>query len=372
MLSGWFLRSQPRVAKLLETGLLLTNNVQVYTQVRTATKRAAGSKTHMKDSAGRRLGSKKHEGQIVKTGEIIYRQRGTNYYPGENTDIGKDHTIYAMEPGFVRYYLDPFHPKRKFIGVALTLELRLPTDHWDPRVRRFGYEEIQDPEKAKIEAEHLSKKDYLLKQKLEVEIAAREEKRKSTKQAHLKEFQKINNQEYTSEELDIAGDRLLLLERYLRNGFSANDSYENATFNTLYDYKLALRRGEIDQQKYSELEKKYVSIAELIRDSVEFTWNYKLTAKLSLEEKTRQRDEIINKLKTESLKKAQVSKLLESAVVFTQTELVGLRRQYMKPVRPETVGLADGSGKNDVRYQRYNYVKGEVESVFRSKEAFSK
>ena len=55
----------------------------VFLQVRNATKRAAGSRTSMKDSAGRRLGPKKYEGQDVSTGEIIMRQRGTKFYPGE-------------------------------------------------------------------------------------------------------------------------------------------------------------------------------------------------------------------------------------------------------------------------------------------------
>lgn len=59
----------------------------VLTFVRHATKRAAGSKTSNKDSRGRRLGSKKSDGQQVQVGEIIYRQRGTKIYPGENVSI---------------------------------------------------------------------------------------------------------------------------------------------------------------------------------------------------------------------------------------------------------------------------------------------
>ena len=41
------------------------------------------------------------------------RQRGTKIHPGDNVKIGVDHTIFAVEPGYVRYYFDPFHPLRK-------------------------------------------------------------------------------------------------------------------------------------------------------------------------------------------------------------------------------------------------------------------
>lgn len=57
------------------------------TFVRYATKKAAGSKTSNKDSAGRRLGLKVSDGEEIQTGQIIYRQRGTKIYPGENVSI---------------------------------------------------------------------------------------------------------------------------------------------------------------------------------------------------------------------------------------------------------------------------------------------
>ena len=97
----------------------ITSSIKSIIQIRTATKRVSGSKTSNKDSAGRRLGPKVHEGHPVKPGQIIMRQRGTKIHPGENVRIGVDHTIYAVEPGFVRFYFDPFHPLRKYVGVAL-------------------------------------------------------------------------------------------------------------------------------------------------------------------------------------------------------------------------------------------------------------
>ena len=66
-----------------------------------AHKKAGGSSRNGRDSAGRRLGVKKFGGEKVIPGNIIIRQRGTKYYPGENVGIGKDHTIFALIKGKV-------------------------------------------------------------------------------------------------------------------------------------------------------------------------------------------------------------------------------------------------------------------------------
>jgi large subunit ribosomal protein L27 len=66
-----------------------------------ATKKAGGSSRNGRDSAGRRLGVKKYGGQAVIPGNIIVRQRGTVYHPGENVGMGKDHTLHALVPGKV-------------------------------------------------------------------------------------------------------------------------------------------------------------------------------------------------------------------------------------------------------------------------------
>lgn len=68
-----------------------------------AHKKAGGSSRNGRDSAGRRLGVKKFGGESVIPGNIIIRQRGTKYYPGNNVGIGKDHTIFATETGTVRF-----------------------------------------------------------------------------------------------------------------------------------------------------------------------------------------------------------------------------------------------------------------------------
>jgi len=66
-------------------------------------KKAGGSSRNGRDSAGRRLGVKKFGGEHVIPGNIIIRQRGTKWHPGENVGIGKDHTIFALTEGKVSF-----------------------------------------------------------------------------------------------------------------------------------------------------------------------------------------------------------------------------------------------------------------------------
>ncbi len=68
-----------------------------------AHKKAGGSSNNGRDSAGRRLGVKKFGGEKVIVGNIIIRQRGTKWHPGEGVGIGKDHTIFAMRDGNVSF-----------------------------------------------------------------------------------------------------------------------------------------------------------------------------------------------------------------------------------------------------------------------------
>lgn len=68
-----------------------------------ATKKAGGSSKNGRDSAGRRLGAKKGDGQGVIPGNIIVRQRGTKIHPGKNVGMGKDHTLFSLTDGKVEY-----------------------------------------------------------------------------------------------------------------------------------------------------------------------------------------------------------------------------------------------------------------------------
>ncbi|WDI79477.1 50S ribosomal protein L27 [Candidatus Vidania fulgoroideae] len=80
-----------------------------------AKKKAAGSLKNGRDSVSKRLGIKKFGGQKVKCGNIILRQRGTKFFPGKNTKIGKDHTIYSISNGNVFFNKNK---KKKIIYVV--------------------------------------------------------------------------------------------------------------------------------------------------------------------------------------------------------------------------------------------------------------
>ncbi len=68
-----------------------------------AHKKAGGSSRNGRDSESKRLGVKKYGGEAVIPGNILVRQRGTKFYPGENVGMGKDHTLFALEPGHVGF-----------------------------------------------------------------------------------------------------------------------------------------------------------------------------------------------------------------------------------------------------------------------------
>jgi large subunit ribosomal protein L27 len=77
-----------------------------------AHKKGQGSTQNNRDSAGRRLGVKKFGGEFVRAGNIIIRQRGTKYHPGNNVGMGKDHTIYALIDGYVKFEIKDKNRKK--------------------------------------------------------------------------------------------------------------------------------------------------------------------------------------------------------------------------------------------------------------------
>ena len=82
-----------------------------------AHKKAGGSSRNGRDSAGRRLGVKKFGSQEVIPGHIIVRQRGTKFYPGANVGMGKDHTLFALTGGRVRFHQGKLG--RKYVSVDM-------------------------------------------------------------------------------------------------------------------------------------------------------------------------------------------------------------------------------------------------------------
>ncbi|CAN4120178.1 unnamed protein product [Withania somnifera] len=83
--------------------------------IESAHKKGAGSTKNGRDSPGQRLGVKIFGDQVAKPGSIIVRQRGTKFHPGKNVGLGKDHTIFSLIDGLVKF--EKFGPDRKKISV---------------------------------------------------------------------------------------------------------------------------------------------------------------------------------------------------------------------------------------------------------------
>jgi large subunit ribosomal protein L27 len=84
-------------------------NIQLF-----AHKKGQGSSQNGRDSVGKRLGVKRFGGQIVSPGSIIIRQRGTKVHPGQNVGMGKDHTLFALTTGLVKF---ENKKNRKYVSV---------------------------------------------------------------------------------------------------------------------------------------------------------------------------------------------------------------------------------------------------------------
>lgn len=78
--------------------MLFKMNLQLF-----AHKKGVGSSRNGRDSAAQRLGVKRFDGQIVRAGNILVRQRGTKIHPGVNVGIGKDDTLFALIDGYVKF-----------------------------------------------------------------------------------------------------------------------------------------------------------------------------------------------------------------------------------------------------------------------------
>lgn len=85
-----------------------------------AHKKAGGSSRNGRDSESKRLGVKKFGGQFAIAGNILVRQRGTKFYPGVNVGIGKDHTLFALTDGRVRFHDGKLG--RKFCSIEMIAE----------------------------------------------------------------------------------------------------------------------------------------------------------------------------------------------------------------------------------------------------------
>ena len=77
-----------------------------------AHKKAGGSSRNGRDSQAQRLGVKRYGGQFILSGNIIVRQRGTEFHPGDNVGCGKDHTLFALKDGVVQFSIKGLKKRR--------------------------------------------------------------------------------------------------------------------------------------------------------------------------------------------------------------------------------------------------------------------
>jgi large subunit ribosomal protein L27 len=82
-----------------------------------AHKKGGGSSRNGRDSKAKRLGVKRYDGQLVRAGTIIVRQRGTHFHPGRNVDLGGDDTLFATIEGYVKFEFIPQTDGRKRVSV---------------------------------------------------------------------------------------------------------------------------------------------------------------------------------------------------------------------------------------------------------------
>lgn len=347
------------------------------TQIRTATKKVSGSRTNKNDSAGRRLGPKAYENQFVQPGEIIMRQRGTKIHPGENVGIGKDHTIFALEPGYVRFYLDPFHPLRKFVGVALKKDLTLPKDHFAPNVRRFGYIPLEGAEAEKEEA-HMSRKEYLA----QPQLTQRAQKEAAAAEKILSAYTKTIGAmvpELDAEKVQLGALRLQFVANKLASGESEEFAYSQATYNHIYDVELSARKGELSAADAQSQISSYVEFAHEFdtKVAVDFSGTIYRTLDAAARsakqaENTAKLDEFVNKKIGAEEKKAIVALITEGGV-FSASAQLELKKKYLPKVLPVTVPGTVVEGKKvpkDAVTVRTFTADRKVETVVRTKDAF--
>lgn len=308
------------------------------------------------------------------------RQRGTKVHPGENVDIGKDHTIYALEPGYVRFYLDPFHPLRKYVGVALKKDLTLPTPHFEPRVRRFGYIPLEGAEAEKEEA-HMSRKEYLAQP--EIQRRAQKEQEESAKVLEI--YTKIVTEklpELAAENAQEGAARLQFIAAKLKTGESPELAREQATFNKIFDFELALARGESSAEKFENLEAEYVKFAEDFDSKLSVDFAGQIHATLSQEELLAAQKSVRDQLETHKDKvlsdseKRTVHELIATPGVFSHAERLQLKEEYLPRVLPVSVPgtVVEVKGKKlpkgAVTVRTFNAAERTVDTVVRSKDAF--
>lgn len=339
----------------------------VWTSIRTATKRASGGKSANKNTAGRRLGPKKGEGELVRPGQIIWRQRGTSWYPGENVGIGRDHTLYAREPGYVRYYRDPFHARRRFIGIALDKEHRLPTPHFAPRRRRLGYVPIDNEEVSEMEHAYLTRQETQRATIREAILTKRGAARQQRVEAHKKVLTELVP---NLDDADGQAHRLDIILMFVRGGTPFHEAREIVTGNFRQDLATSKRVGRLSDDEYREALSKFDNRCKLVDDAVMIGPANVLCKALSAEDlriSQKAAEEEIAQLTAHTGPEGAKPQVVESVnailaqPIFSPGDATRLRRKYLR--RPLPV-LLDNAQKLKEFEQRVRKGDGEIRKVW--------
>jgi large subunit ribosomal protein L27 len=91
-----------------------------------AHKKAGGSSRNGRDSHSKRLGIKAYGGELINAGSIIVRQRGTEFHPGDNVGMGKDHTLFALVDGYVKFTVKGAQKRRTVVILPYEGEVIIP------------------------------------------------------------------------------------------------------------------------------------------------------------------------------------------------------------------------------------------------------
>lgn len=81
-----------------------------------AHKKGVGSSRNGRDSNPKYLGVKRYDGETVNAGSVLVRQRGTRYMPGNHVGVGRDHTLFALKPGTVKWL--PYSRERRMVSIV--------------------------------------------------------------------------------------------------------------------------------------------------------------------------------------------------------------------------------------------------------------
>ncbi|KAI5959752.1 MRPL2 [Candida pseudojiufengensis] len=304
-------------------------------QIRTATKRVSGSKTSNKDSAGRRLGPKVNEGHFVKPGQIIMRQRGTRIHPGDNVKIGVDHTIYAIEPGYIRFYYDPFHPTRKYVGVSLKKDMKLPKDHFEPRLRRFGYKQILNKKKASEEEESMSRKE------LQSQPFLKKQERRNL--LHRSRSMNTYNEKIADFKLEtdpnLTSERLFEISQLVSN-YGLTKAREQVTYNKLYDFRLQYRLGKLSKEQFDSAKLEYRKLADEVDSKIGVCPQGKLFNVETLPSKIQLTEQLKELFQSQAITKEyriKANEIIQTPGVFNRAEQEKLTKQYIPNILPLNV-----------------------------------